>query len=153
MKYKLFKQNNDYYLTLTTGEAQLLTVEQVRALVLSFGSFAVEETAFVSFSIQFDESSSEHIASINDDNTLTLYSSAFLSDIFFDESAYVSVQEYAEIHGKKRAIVSRLCNDGRIPGAVRKGTKWYIPKNATYPKDCRAGRDMSKRYAHKKEND
>ena len=149
MEYKLFKDDSEYQLMLPTGGIQILTIEKVREFILDFKTFEIEQNN----NLCFGESKGELLASLNDKKELTLYSATFLNDIFFDESAYVSVQEYAEIHGKKRAIVSRLCNDGRIPGAVRKGTKWYIPKNATYPKDCRAGRDMSKRYANKKEHD
>ena len=152
MEYKLIKMDNEYYLVLATGEIKVLTVKQVRSLILNFDSFEIDESMLLVAAPNFDVSMGEYLASVNNDHTLTFYNSSLLNDIFFDESAYIGVQEYAEMHGKKRAIVSRLCNDGRISGAIRKGTKWYIPKNAPYPKDCRAGRDMSKRYAHKKEN-
>ena len=147
MKYNLIKLNKEYCLVLTTGEMKTLTIEQTREFILNFETFEITQDAN-SLHCQCD---GELLASLNDKKELTIYSSAFLGDIFFNESAYVSIQEYADMHEKKRAIISRLCNDGRLPGAVRKGTKWYIPKNAPYPKDCRAGRDMSKRYAYKKQ--
>lgn len=148
MEYKLFKYGSEYQLMLATGEIQMLTVEQVREFILNFETFEIEQGV----DLLIGKAEGELLATLNDQKELTLYTAAFLNDIFFDESAYVSIQEYADMHGKKRAIVSRLCNDGRISGAIRKGTKWYIPKDAPYPKDCRAGRDMSKRYAHKKAN-
>lgn len=153
MKYKLFKRNTEYVLMNSSGKFCLLTPEQVHDMILNFKTFELERIGEESLARTDAVETGDILASVGYDQTLTLYDSAFLGEIFFDESAYEGIQEFAVRHGKKRSIISRLCNNGRIPGAIQKGTKWYIPKNAEYPKDCRAGRDMSKRYAYNKLND
>ena len=49
------------------------------------------------------------------------------------ETEYISVSEYAEMHGKSRPMVKKLCLDGRIEGIKKHSTGWLIPKNAPYP--------------------
>ena len=146
MKYKLLKYDNEYHLLFATGEMKMLTIEQVQAFILNFDSFEFDGSTNSFSTPLFDKNTGEHLATLSDDLKLTLHSAAFLRELFFDESAYLSIQQFAEKHGRKRAIVSRLCNDGRILGAVRKGPRWYIPKDASYPVDGRVNRDMSSKY-------
>lgn len=53
------------------------------------------------------------------------------------EEDYVTVQEYAVAHGLGDTRVKVLCREGRIPGAVRKGNRWFIPRSSELPKDAR----------------
>ena len=52
---------------------------------------------------------------------------------------YITTDEYAEKHNRKKAIVLRLCRDGRIEGAVQINSVWLIPTDAPYPEDARYG--------------
>ena len=52
-------------------------------------------------------------------------------------SEYISAAEYAKRKKKSNARIKKLCAEGRISGAVKKGGCWFIPKNAPYPKDKR----------------
>ena len=59
-----------------------------------------------------------------------------LSDKLFEIEkpvTYITASEYAELHGKSRAIIKRLCAEDRIPGAIKKSTGWLIPEDAPYP--------------------
>ena len=50
---------------------------------------------------------------------------------------YLSTFETAEKWGISLRRVSVLCNEGRITGAQRAGSRWIIPENAEKPADAR----------------
>ena len=50
---------------------------------------------------------------------------------------YLSTFEAAEKWGISHRRVSILCNEGRIPGAQRAGSRWIIPEDAEKPADAR----------------
>ena len=50
---------------------------------------------------------------------------------------YLSVSQIAEKWGVSTRRIQILCREGRIPGAMRVGTFWVIPENATKPTDER----------------
>lgn len=50
---------------------------------------------------------------------------------------YLSTFEAAEKWGISHRRVSVLCNEGRITGAQRAGSRWIIPENAEKPSDAR----------------
>ena len=50
---------------------------------------------------------------------------------------YLSTFEAAEKWGISHRRVSILCNEGRITGAQRAGSRWIIPENAEKPADAR----------------
>ena len=64
---------------------------------------------------------------------------------------YITLAEYAAQHGKSRFTVVQKCQRGTLPGAVKVGRNWLIPRNAPYPDK----RIISGRYinARKKEED
>ena len=43
---------------------------------------------------------------------------------------YLSVTEAANVMGKGRNLVGKLCRAGRFSGAVQIGTTWIIPREA-----------------------
>lgn len=45
----------------------------------------------------------------------------------------ITLDEYAELVGRGRNIVGRMCRNGRIPGARQQGSRWLIPEDAPYP--------------------
>lgn len=51
-------------------------------------------------------------------------------------SEYVSVTEYAKLHGLDTGRVRRLIKEGRLP-AVRIGERWAIKKDQPKPEDKR----------------
>lgn len=44
----------------------------------------------------------------------------------------ISLPEYADKVGRNTSVVRRKCIAGRIPGAVKIGRNWLIPKDAPY---------------------
>ena len=50
---------------------------------------------------------------------------------------YLSVSQTAERWGITRRRIQRLCNEGRVEGAVKIGSYWAIPEEAEKPKDAR----------------
>lgn len=50
---------------------------------------------------------------------------------------YLSTFEVAEKWGISPRRVGILCNENRIPGAQRAGSRWIIPEDATKPTDAR----------------
>lgn len=49
----------------------------------------------------------------------------------------MSTFEIAEKWGISHRRVSILCNQNRIPGAQRAGSRWIIPEDAEKPNDAR----------------
>lgn len=71
------------------------------------------------------------LAYVDDMNRLII-----LSDKLFDiekKITYITATEYAELHGKSRPMIKKLCAEGRIPGAYKNSSGWLIPEDAPYP--------------------
>lgn len=71
------------------------------------------------------------LAYVDETNKLVI-----LSDKLFEVEksvTYITATEYAELHGKSRATVKKLCAEGRIEGVIKKSTGWLIPEGAPYP--------------------
>ena len=68
---------------------------------------------------------------------------------------YLSTFEVAEKWGISPRRVGILCNNDRIPGAQRAGSRWIIPADAEKPTDARikSGKyiGFSEKYRKKKE--
>ena len=63
---------------------------------------------------------------------------------------YLSVTQTSEKWGISRRRIQILCEQNRIPGAVRIGFSWAIPSDAEKPKDARI---KSGRYIKRKPMD
>ena len=50
---------------------------------------------------------------------------------------YMTLKEASEKWGVTHRWINYYCSAGRIPGAVKMGTVWLIPKSAQKPKDGR----------------
>lgn len=50
---------------------------------------------------------------------------------------YISVQEAAKKWGISERRIQKLCEEKRIPGVIRFGRSWAIPKGEEKPKDAR----------------
>lgn len=56
----------------------------------------------------------------------------------------MTTKEVAEKWGVTPRQVQLLCAKGRVPGAVRFGNAWVIPKNAQKPQDGRSDKASKK---------
>lgn len=82
----------------------------------------------------------ETMAFIADNNSLVMYHfEPFITLLNSDATmlGYISTQEFAERNDKSVEIVKVYCRNNRIPGAVKMGGTWLIPKNAEYPVELR----------------
>lgn len=50
---------------------------------------------------------------------------------------YLSIRQTSEKWGISTRRIQILCSEERIPGAVRIGYSWAIPKDAEKPRDAR----------------
>lgn len=57
---------------------------------------------------------------------------------------YMSCAEAAGKWGISERRVQKLCEGNRIPGVVKFGQVWLIPKNAKKPVDMRLKRNLGK---------
>lgn len=81
------------------------------------------------------------IAFVSDDGILHIENPELFRLLFTNQKIqFISSLEYADLHGRKEAIVRRLCRTGRIPGAVQTAGRWLIPKGAPYPEDNRTNK-------------
>ena len=53
------------------------------------------------------------------------------------ETNLISSAAYGELHGKSREQVKQYCHGNRIPGAIRIGRDWVIPRDSQFPEDHR----------------
>lgn len=52
---------------------------------------------------------------------------------------YLTAAETAEKWGISDRRVTKLCNEGRVKGAIRKGIMWLIPANTEKPQELKRG--------------
>lgn len=50
---------------------------------------------------------------------------------------YLSITQTSEKWGLSKRRIQVLCQDGRLPGAMKVGSYWAIPADAVKPKDER----------------
>lgn len=78
------------------------------------------------------------VVRVEDDGTLVIKENVFVPLVeSVKEEDYVTAQEYAAHCGRSVARVKALCQEGRIPGAFKQGSRWFIPRNAPFPGDAR----------------
>jgi len=50
-----------------------------------------------------------------------------------DLEKLVPIAEYAKMIGRATITVADKCRRGALPGAVKVGRDWFVPKDAEYP--------------------
>lgn len=140
MKARLVRVNESWHLLLCTGDIKVLKAEDALAFVLNFddpkyysgpGKWDAED-------LPMENYRGETVAIVNDDNNLYIQNSKLLRAIFSrPEIKYLTISEYAQLHQKQNTAVRRMCQNGRIDGAIIKGKTWLIPESSPYPKDER----------------
>lgn len=62
----------------------------------------------------------------------------------------VPIAEYAEMIGLTATAVRRKCIRGTLPGAIKMGRDWFIPRDAEYPDNrITSGKYINARKARK----
>lgn len=151
MIYRLVKNNDELHLLLATGEIKTITKAEASHYVFHFDSINFSVSNNPEIEKLLNQYEGEVIATLDNNYNLIIHNISFLRELVPEEFPYYySPSEFADKINRSHGIVLRWCREHRLPGAFQKGTYWYIPKDAPYPEDRRAGRDMSKRDYKKK---
>ena len=139
MKARLLRNQDILQLLLCTGKIKRLTNLEAFDFLMTYDSpIHYNDDGVWDYDVSMEGYSGDTVAVVNDDGILHIENAKEFRNIFENkESNLITASEYAELHGKKSAIIRRLCQNGRIPGAVQKGKTWLIPENSPYPADER----------------
>ena len=141
MKLRLIKKDGQHLLLCADGTIAQADDRIMRELFVCFktpSSFSGNYGHWDQESTTMESVKGNTMAYVNEENELCLVENPFLSlmqNLADDE--YITLHEYAEIHQKNDNRIKALCREERIPGAIKKAGKWFIPKHAPYPKDAR----------------
>lgn len=139
MKARLLRNSDVLQLLLCSGKIKRLTNLEAFDFMMTYDyPEHYKDDGVWDYDVSMEDYSGVTIAFVSDDGVLHIENAKEYRTIFENkESNFITVSEYATMHGKKSAIVRRLCQNGRIPGAVQKGKTWLIPGNSPYPADER----------------
>lgn len=141
MKLRLIKRDGKHLLLCADGTIADADKTLLRELFVCFQtpeSFVGKQGRWDQETNQIESVKGNTLAYVNDKNELCLIENPFLSlmqNLADDE--YITLHEYAELHQKNDNRIKALCREERIPGAIKKAGKWFVPKHAPYPKDAR----------------
>ncbi len=113
------------------------TNDDIAQLLTSFkkaNQFKGNSEYWSTYHASMEETIGETLAYIDDKNRLVVLSENVFSSIIPKKVRYVTVSEFAAMHGKCRASVKNMCAAGRIEGANKTDLGWLIPSDAKYPK-------------------
>lgn len=136
MKAQLVLSQGSLYLIFCTGKTEKISEEIAKEFLLSYDdSKYYSSPAELNFgNFMMESHLGTTIALIDDNDILHVFNSEQFRHIFTGkEPNLLTVPEYAALHGKKTSIIRRLCLEGRIKGAMKKGSRWLIPDDSPYP--------------------
>lgn len=140
MKLRLVKTKIGTVILCPNGTILKATKSVLSKLLTEFNkpnSFKGNLGEWDSFNQDMSKYSGVTLAYVDDKGQLIICNNKAFESIT-ELNRMISASEYADKHNKSRAIVKRLCLEGRIPGAQKHSTGWLIPENAPYPEDKRA---------------
>jgi len=142
MLARLIHTHEELQLLLSTGEIRILTIDKAKEFLLNFDrNDYYSGTGNWDYDISIEDYKGDTIAFVDNEHVLRVPRAEKYREIMEqNESEFLTVVEYAALHGKQPAIVRRLCQNGRIVGAILKGKTWLIPKTSLYPEDDRIRR-------------
>lgn len=136
MKARMLKNNETLQLLLCTGVIKMITFSEAKEFMLSFDDSRHYDGpgAWDYDGISMEAYAGHTIALVDDEGVLRVIDGeTFRSILSYEGAKLLTVPEYAALHDKKTAIVRRFCLQGRMQGAVQKGSRWLIPEDAPYP--------------------
>lgn len=141
MKARIVRAENTLYLQYASGMTREVSRGTARDFLLHPDSFLEDNelTQNTEDITILPETDLAVLFFIDDTDRLIIQDIPFFRDLYDQTVEYLTVDEYAELHGKQRSIIVRICREGRLPGAEKKGKSWLIPKDTPYPKDGRFG--------------
>lgn len=140
MKLRLVQHYKVTYIYCSNGTILKPTEQDIIRLLTSFkkpNQFKGNDGFWNGEIADIENAPGETLAYVDDTNKLIILNEKVFDGLLKESVSYISANEYAEVNGKGKAIVKRLCLEGRIPGAQKLSTGWLIPKDAPYPEDGR----------------
>ena len=135
MKLRLLKTKTGTKLLCSNGSTLDVDQKILTKLLIDFkhpNEFKGNEEYWSNNVASMEDVRGETLAYVDNKNLLIIVSENAFSSIVLQEE-YVSASEYADMHKKSRAIIKRLCSEGRLQGAYKTSSGWLIPKNTPYP--------------------
>ncbi len=143
MKARLVHVNDSWHLLLCTGDIKVLKASDALQFILNFDDKDIYSGSGKGDpeDLPMEHYRGETVAVVTDDNQLYIQNSKLLRSVFSQQDTkYLTISEYAKLHEKQPTSVRRMCQTGRIDGAIIKGKTWLIPASSPYPKDERIRR-------------
>ena len=140
MKARLLQFEGSLQLLLCNGKILMLSYPEAFEFISNFDNqdYYAGPGTWDYENITMESYRGTTIAVVSDDGLLTIENAELLREILDRKDVkYLTSTEYAALHGKKDAIIRRLCRTDRIPGAILKGKTWLIPNTSPYPADER----------------
>lgn len=141
MKARLVECKGTLTLLIQNGKILRVTIAEAREFLIDFNNpnLYAEPGVWDYEEFTIEAYSGDTIAYVCDEGYLHVLQAEKYKNILSEsESIYLTVAEFAEQHGKQIAIVRRMCQNGRIEGAIQKGKSWLIPATSPYPVDRRS---------------
>ena len=136
MILRLLKQNGKLVIYCLNGTIMTADDNALIQLLTSFDkphSFKGTEGVWNKHFADMSDAVGETLAYVDDTKKLIILNNNVFSGVLKETTRYVSVTEYAKLHGKCRASIKKMCGYGRIEGAYKASSGWLIPYNAPYP--------------------
>ena len=133
MKLRVVTYRTQTYILCPNGSKLKADKDNLNRLLSDFrkpSSFKGEDGYWNDAVASMDEAAGETLAFVDDSLKLVIISDKLYAAV---STNYISATEYARKHGKGRAMVKRLCDEGRIEGAHKISSGWLIPEDAPYP--------------------
>lgn len=141
MKLRLIRKDGKQFLLCNNGS---IAEADDRILHLLFVCYKDPDTfngQYGSWNAEYDTMESYPgytIAYVNDSGHLCLIENPFMALMQnLSDDEYITLHDYAVMHGKNDNRIKLLCRENRIPGAIKKAGKWFVPRHAPYPQDAR----------------
>ena len=133
MKLRVVLEKKEKYILCPNGSKMKMNQSVLFYLLKNFSrpsSFKGEDGYWASHISNMEDAPGKTIAFVDDNYRLISLNSSLYEDLV---EKYISATDYAEMHGKSRALIKRLCSEGRIEGGYKTSSGWFIPEDAPYP--------------------
>lgn len=141
MRARLVRYRKKMLLLCANGTYDIADNDVLKRLFVGYGGashFRGKDGRWDTTYETMEEHPGKSLVWVNDDGHLVVIENVFIPLMTaVVEDDYVTVQEYAKISGRSEARVKLLCAEGRLPGAIKKGNRWFIPRTSELPPDAR----------------
>lgn len=140
MRAKIITQKNEIRMYLANGTYVIMNARLLKEFFFNYDKvfkFNQSDGTWDFLSCSLDKISGKTLAYVTAQNKLVVECSSIFEIAFSangDELfGFHTIDEYAVLHNKNRNTINKLCNTGRIIGAIKVNSRWYIPIGAPYP--------------------